>query len=679
MDPVSPEYMREFLSLYFVSGHAILVNALSGGIALLFVTWFLKLRINPRSRRTLRAVRLHIHEDPRPRWMKELIRDVYAAFLNLQRHALPDVLHDEPDYADTLTEAQRRGAAQLDPTVSVIGQSRKQRAEEQLRWLWDKMIRRQCCLWADNFEQHRYGVNPGRVDLSFNGTVYSVLMTEELEPFPHLPSLGCAIDNISAVTATIFRLVPKLLGLCNDTVQACLRVEDVRVPLDVRRYNVRSLQWLPLLMTPSSIGSIPGLLDFVHTALDFQSHTYHQLPCLVDIKPFYSVMKRVYSRSFTQYNVASRIQNTPLLFGIWHAYKYCAIVMYRAYLPILALLEKPSIRTDDEPQFRTKPKLRHMEVVFACLLLHANRLREPLVKALQQATPNTQGHKILTALKTLLLEHVPALFAIGILTRDCTWHGRQNGTGGYYRDGLFYSFILLLSLTGECAYKVEYVRGIAISLLLTSTWHARQPGSIYQEETCEALLGRLAKLIHRYPTHTSSDALMDLFLTTKPGSRGYKDIRKSCIPPSVLRSIGDQLTVLINVCCRDSQPFARWTGSDHFTNVEPRWDMRYSFPLSLTTVTTDESWVHDVLTRSLMVLASATSTADQHLGLMDNLFARADPGTIAERSTHHLRLKRIGLPARFKKERENDVLPPALIVEADAFDNDSDSDSDSDA
>ena len=465
------------------------------------------------------------------------------------------------------------------------------------------------------------------------------------------------------MTATVFRYARGLPRLCSTVIGAELTVKEIRVPLDVHRSQVRSLQWLPLLLTPSSIGCIPGLLEFLHTAMDFQSHTYFQLPCLVDIKPFYSTMKRVYSRTFVQYDVASKLHNTPLLFGIWHAYKYCAIVMYRCYMPILALLEKPSIRTEQEPTFRTKPHLHHIEVVFASLLVHAASVKGPLLATLERTVEGTQAHHILSALNVLLYQHIPTLFSIGVHVRDCLWDGRDNGSGRYYKDALFYSFILLLVLTREAAYKVEYVRGIAISLLVTGTWHTNKPGSIYNEEKCEAMLSRLAKLIHRYPTHTSADALMDLFLTVRPGSSGYKDKNASRIPPTFLDSMGRQLSVLINQCTTESMPFSRWTSSDNFTNVESDWDLGYRFPLTIEDVVNDETWVHDVLTRSLIVLTSATSPQDQHMDLMSDMFPDTDSETLRERREHLRHLGRIGLPDRFKANQANVDVAPVYVVE----------------
>ena len=229
-------------------------------------------------------------------------------------------------------------------------------------------------------------------------------------------------------------------------------------------------------------------------------------------------------------------------------------------MPLLALLEKPEIRTHPDANFRTKPKLRHMEVVFASILLLANDIRGPLETALNisRARGNdTQEHHILSALKTLIFEHIPMLFLIGQLVRECTWSGRENGTGVHALHALQYSFLLMLCLTGSSAHKVEYVRSMALALLSWTPWHTNLPGVTFNEETCEAMLSRLAALVVRYPTATDASSLMDLFLTIRPVSMSYKDIKKTNIPKKFPGELYHQIIVLINTCNQSGTPFTR--------------------------------------------------------------------------------------------------------------------------
>jgi hypothetical protein len=63
------------------------------------------------------------------------------------------------------------------------------------------------------------------------------------------------------------------------------------------------------------------------------------------------------------------------------------------------------------------------------------------------------------------------------------------------------------------------------ALLSWTPWHGELPACCYSEEVNEAALGRLGHSMRRHPDATTVEDVMDLWLRTRPGRRGYRNIR----------------------------------------------------------------------------------------------------------------------------------------------------------
>ena len=50
---------------------------------------------------------------------------------------------------------------------------------------------------------------------------------------------------------------------------------------------------------------------------------FKQIPLLVDINIWYRILKLMYGASYCDINTRKWMAQTPLIFGVWHAYKYC--------------------------------------------------------------------------------------------------------------------------------------------------------------------------------------------------------------------------------------------------------------------------------------------------------------------------------------------------------------------
>jgi hypothetical protein len=142
----------------------------------------------------------------------------------------------------------------------------------------------------------------------------------------------------------------------------------VRAPLDVCRYNVISLCWRPLLLTDSAVGDQLGLLRMlrlcqsVHYASDG-----NPTAILVDENLHYRIHKLHWARTYQYWSINRLTVQTPILYGVWHAYKQVVLETYRFFHPFYVLLCRGPV--PDTVQVASGPKLRTVELLMASLLL----------------------------------------------------------------------------------------------------------------------------------------------------------------------------------------------------------------------------------------------------------------------------------------------------------------------
>ena len=228
------------------------------------------------------------------------------------------------------------------------------------------------------------------------------------------------------------------------------------------------------------------------------------------------------------------LRNVPLTYGIWHAYKYVVIATYRQFLPLLSLIE--SARPVAGEGFLCFRKLAYMEKVIAALLIARHGLEERLLMRIRQceqpaddATSSTNsviGQSpalvLLRGLHTLLFQFVPILFRIGCLVRLCNWEARKNGSATFAYEAMSRSFAMLVHLRQD-AEKVEYVRTLGIALLMWSPWESELPGCMFMEESCEALLSRMAHRCRQHPHLFAYEDVFDLYVTVPSPAFGAKN------------------------------------------------------------------------------------------------------------------------------------------------------------
>ena len=128
-------------------------------------------------------------------------------------------------------------------------------------------------------------------------------------------------------------------------------------------------------------------------------------------------------------------------------------------------------------------------------------------------------------------------------------------TGMEARNVLMLSLLLLTHILKERATKVEYIRTLSIALLAWTKWMDTLPACCFNEESCEALLSRMASSVRSSPTLSSFESVSDLFITLPPPSRALKCTRGR---------LREGLLQLFVVRCRKvlangaANPFVEW-------------------------------------------------------------------------------------------------------------------------
>ena len=256
-----------------------------------------------------------------------------------------------------------------------------------------------------------------------------------------------------------------------------------------------------------------------------------------------------------------------MLYSIWHPYKHTLAVVYRAFFPVLSILEtvgEPVVGT----ALRCHRKVLYLEKLVAALLLAAPDVRQQLdlkVSTLQsrmqsiQAGSASSNHDAgdqtgtrlalehLIALCRLLNVYVPALFLTGYRVRQCTWEGRPGGSarGILAKDTLRLCLLLQTHLLNDWQCKEEYVRSISVALLMWQRWMDDLPGCCFVEESCEALLSRMASRCRSHRTLRGFDSTLRLYVTLPLPSKEARSTRGT-VKNSLVRLIRSRLRALIS-------------------------------------------------------------------------------------------------------------------------------------
>ena len=155
----------------------------------------------------------------------------------------------------------------------------------------------------------------------------------------------------------------------------------------------------------------------------------------------YRICKMMYGEKTTGWNVWLFLRSRPILYGFWHAYKFCDTKTFRSLWPILTFSRKCLLRSGETvPYF---PKLITMEITVGALLFgmgsHIRRLNRKchslgLARLVNGRT--CLRYAVCKDMQVLLTQYCPMLLYLGHLVRQCHWAGENATTGVFASEGL---------------------------------------------------------------------------------------------------------------------------------------------------------------------------------------------------------------------------------------------------
>ena len=119
---------------------------------------------------------------------------------------------------------------------------------------------RQVVLWIDNWCRPRYTTDPQRENASLNVSVMAVLHITRAASFRGHPTLADMFNCMPSVADSLVSQSTKLISGVNIILSEEVTTSDIRVPLDVQRTGMRSLQWRPYMLTDLSVSSQDELI-----------------------------------------------------------------------------------------------------------------------------------------------------------------------------------------------------------------------------------------------------------------------------------------------------------------------------------------------------------------------------------------------------------------------------------
>ena len=237
-----------------------------------------------------------------------------------------------------------------------------------------------------------------------------------------------------------------------------------------------SLYCRPFLLSHLKCRSHVELLELVRGLECLQVKTRRTVPFLIDMKIFYALLKMWFGASYATWHVDRFLMRHPLLYGVWHPYKYSVEITYKAFAPIIKFLEQ-GWDLKAGAVVPMKVKLRHMEKTIVGLFLATGANKAGLDSTTQVLMSNLAELcdaqrlrlRCLLALKALLYSYCPTLLALGVLVREFNWKGHSLHSTAAAKECIGISNVLMMNIIpSEKWLSTEYLRTNAVALLLWS-------------------------------------------------------------------------------------------------------------------------------------------------------------------------------------------------------------------
>lgn len=132
------------------------------------------------------------------------------------------------------------------------------------RKLWDSCSDHQVVVWLDNWYRKRFGTDPRQTDMSLNVSTLAILHIPEIPQFYGHKSLREIVQSIPTLAQELSRVAARMVSGVSIITAEDVQPDWIRVPLDIHRVGIRSLQWTPYLLTELSVSSQGDLLSILH-------------------------------------------------------------------------------------------------------------------------------------------------------------------------------------------------------------------------------------------------------------------------------------------------------------------------------------------------------------------------------------------------------------------------------
>ena len=225
--------------------------------------------------------------------------------------------------------------------------------------------------------------------------------------------------------------------------------------------------------------------------------------------------------------------------------------------------------------------------------------------------------------------------------RNCTWEGRSPDGGKVAKEVLQQCLVLLVHLFNDNAAKVEYVRTLSTALLSWQKWMDKLPGCCFVEESCEALLSRMAARCRGNSTLSSFECVSDLYLTLPPPSTTRKQTRST---------VRTGLLQLIWVRCRraisrgSDLPFVEWSSTG--AQFQQRMPQSFAFPRPLHSMVKED--VLPAFQNSIRCLRAKAKLTQEVVTFLSENLPRAPPDQTEIQARAVRKLPRAARPSNLR-------------------------------
>ena len=127
-------------------------------------------------------------------------------------------------------------------------------------------------------------------------------------------------------------------------------VRNTRAPLDIiRPVPVKRRHWRPLCLSKEKVSSNVSLLNLLQFIRDLAQNTRPVVPVFCAENIHYRICKMMHGGKKNCWNVRVFLRSPPIyiLYGFWHAYKFCVTQTFRSFWPIVTFLCKGLLRSGE--------------------------------------------------------------------------------------------------------------------------------------------------------------------------------------------------------------------------------------------------------------------------------------------------------------------------------------------